>query len=50
MFINRISTCFTNKHSTRLESLAWNKHSRLLRKYMTYASEKFYNIGQRDYL
>ncbi len=33
------------KHHTRLERLARDKHSSLLRKGVTYGRKKFYNIG-----
>jgi hypothetical protein len=35
----------TRKHKTRLERLAWDKHSSLLRKLVNYGRKKFYRIG-----
>jgi hypothetical protein len=42
---NRIGSCFTNKHWTRLERLNRSKYSSLLLKFVTYGRKKFYNIG-----
>jgi hypothetical protein len=37
----------TRKHYTRLERLARDKHSSLLRKSVNYISKKFYSTGQK---
>jgi hypothetical protein len=42
---NGVSFCFTNKLYTRLERLVWDKHSSLLRKFITYGRKKSYKIG-----
>ncbi len=34
----------TRKHKTKLERLARDKHSSLLRKFVNYGNKKFYNI------
>ncbi len=39
-----------HKHQTKLERLAKNKHSSLLRKFVNYEEKKFYNIGPRKVL
>ncbi len=36
------------KHETKLERLARNKHSSLLRKFINYGHKKFYNIRPRQ--
>jgi hypothetical protein len=43
----RLAPGFTHKHCTRLERLARDKHSSLLRKFVNYNCKKFYNIGPR---
>ena len=35
---------------SRLEKLAWDKHSNLLRKFINYRRKKFYRIGLRETL
>ncbi len=35
----------THRHETRLEGLSRDKHSGLLRKYVTYGRKKVYNTG-----
>jgi len=35
-FFNRVGSCFTNNHHTRLERLARSKHFNLLQKFVTY--------------
>jgi hypothetical protein len=44
-FFNRVGSCFTNRHYTKLERLAMDKHSSLLRTFVNYGRKKFYNIG-----
>jgi hypothetical protein len=46
-FFNRVGSCFTNRHETRLERLAMDKHSSLLRTFVNYGHKKLYNIGPR---
>jgi hypothetical protein len=41
----KAASLFTNKHWTRLERLAMDKHSRFLQKIVNYDPKKFYNIG-----
>jgi hypothetical protein len=48
-FFNRVGSCFTNRHWTRLEKLALGKHSSLLQKFVNYGRKKFYNIGPRSW-
>ncbi len=40
-----VGSGLTCKHVTRLERLARDKHSRLLRKYVNYVRKKFYSTG-----
>ncbi len=40
----------TNKHQTRLERLARDKHSSLSRKFVNYGRKKFYRIGPGDFV
>ncbi len=40
----RVGSGLTNKHLTKLEKLAWDKHSSLLRQFVNYDCKKFYNI------
>jgi hypothetical protein len=42
-----LGSSLTSKHETRLERLARDKHSSLLRKSVNYGQKKFYNIGPR---
>jgi hypothetical protein len=35
-FLNRVGSCFTNRHKTKLERLAMDKHYSLLRKFANY--------------
>ena len=42
-----IGSCLTCKHYTRLERLARDKHSSLLRKSVNYGHKKFYNTSPR---
>jgi hypothetical protein len=42
---SRAGSGLTCKHKTRLERLAKDKHSSLLRKYVNYGCKKFYNTG-----
>jgi hypothetical protein len=45
-FFNRVGSCFTNRHWTRLERLAMDKHYSLLQKFVNYDRKKLYNLGQ----
>ncbi len=40
-FLNRVGSCFTNKHYTRREKLARDKHPSLLRKFVNYGRKSF---------
>jgi hypothetical protein len=42
-----VGSGLTRKHWTRLERLARDKRSSLLRKFVTYGRKNFYNIGPR---
>ena len=42
---NQVGSGLTLKHSTRLERLAKDKHSSLLRKSVNYGRKKFYSKG-----
>ncbi len=44
---NRVGSFFKNRHYIRLERLAMDKHSSLLRTILNYGCKKFYNIGPR---
>ncbi len=44
-FFNRVASCFANRHQTKLERLAMDKHSSLLRKFVNCVRKKFFNIG-----
>jgi hypothetical protein len=44
------STRLTHKHKTRLERLARDKHSSLLRRFINYDRKQFYNIGRMHLL
>jgi hypothetical protein len=44
-FFNRVGSCFTNRHKTRLKMLARDKPTSLLQKCVTYGCKKFYNIA-----
>ncbi len=44
-FFNRVGSCCTNRHQTKLERLAMYKHSSLLQTLVNYGRKKFYNIG-----
>jgi len=46
-FFNRVSSYFINKHWTKLERLARDKHSSLLRTFVNYDRKLFYNIEPR---
>ncbi len=46
-FFNRVGSCFTNRHQTRLEKLAVDKQQSLLRKSVNYVRKKFYSTGPR---
>jgi hypothetical protein len=43
-----VGSGLTHKHWTRLEKLARDKHSIILRKSINYGQKKFYNIGPRS--
>ncbi len=45
--ITRVGSGLTGKHQTRLENLARDKHSSLLRNFINYGRKKFYSIGTR---
>jgi hypothetical protein len=45
--VNRAASCFTNIHLTRLERLANDVRSSLLRKLVNYGRKKFYSTGAR---
>jgi hypothetical protein len=40
-----VGSCPTHKHYTILETLAKDRHSSLLQKFVTYGRKKFYKIG-----
>ncbi len=42
-----VSSSLTHKHLNRLENLASDKHSSLLRKLVNYGKKTFYNIGPK---
>ncbi len=44
-FFNRVGSCITNKRQTRLEKLAREKHSSLLRKFETCGRKKFITLS-----
>jgi hypothetical protein len=44
---SRVFSGLTRKHYTKLERLARDKHSSLLRKYVNYGNKKFYSAGPR---
>ncbi len=44
-FFNWVGSYFTNKHQTRPERLARDKHSSLLQKSVNYGRKKFYSTG-----
>ncbi len=41
----RLAPCLTCKHWARLEKLASDKHTGLLRKFVNYGRKKFYYMG-----
>jgi hypothetical protein len=43
-----VGSCLARKHKSIIERLAKDKHSSLLRIFVTYGRKKFYNIGPRD--
>ncbi len=48
--LHGLEVSLTHKHKTRLEGLARDKHSSLLRKFVNYDRKEFYNIAARGYL
>ncbi len=43
-----VGSNLTHKHYTKLEKLATNKYSSLLRRFINYSHKKFYNIETRS--
>ncbi len=43
-----VGSGLTNKHQSKLEKLAIDKHSSLLQKFVTYGRKKFYNVETRQ--